>query len=1131
MDKIIKSPEHVLYYTQFLALKEAGKLEKGSTYHVIDLPEAQDLIDGIYVVKYAEQDNKGNVIADTYRRKDDSYSCTELDTKLNAKVDKVNSTSTNDRLYGISSTGVQTVYTIGENTPDVNSIAKRNVLGQITAATPTDDAHVTTKKYVDNLINSETIAREAATTTLQNNITDISNKIDNTIVDDIAINYNGNDVTLSADYVNLNKSVKTNTTQVIKLASNDTAGLMSTADYKTLQTLTSRVSNLEGKTTRLLYNEKSDPTEDDINAFAIAAGYSSPFDGISVIVVETHHIWTYYVGTGWKDDGLNTVEQFTNTAQGIILGSVEDGKIYAESDGTGSVNGWSDLKNKVLANETNIQLTIETVSKNTANIKSLDTSKRTIISSANKIYSTDENGSQNELGYSKDASVDTIVQYTSTGNIVTNEPTEDSHVVTKKYVDDISKTKLDKVTNTADIGRVYAISTDGSQTTLNVDTTAKANTIVQRNTAGQIITATPTGDNHATTKKYVDEGKSAIKNSDGNIYKEISANSTPTKDTLALYSSTGTLKSNTPTANNDVVTKAYMDENAGKIDTISVNGTKQTITDKNVNISIPVQDVKINGTSILSGNVADIGIGTLSLSGESQATTSSSFSNSITLHNVAKSGKYADLLEKPNIVDNLDSSSTTDVLSANQGKQLKSMIQGISSGHTYADIEAMIETLNNANKSSFNVGASIYLLQQNVPDFWITEVLSGKQTFIYTTDDEFLNLYNDSATVQVGYYKIAKMNDSKVDLNDYVTSTEFEEAIAELTPILSDLDENKVDKSTTATVTSTTYTDTSKDTVKEKVVKEYINEIKPISFTSTSSTYNIVGNNSSLLLQSKTNDTADLTFSNVTLDTDADTVLQGAGINIGAVDGGIKASLAVADSSSCNMLLTESASTGLYHIKNIEYQIESNGLNITEDTIVLQRYVVGDGTEANADVGNYQYLMLTKDGLDLYAVDSNENEGSISIIDSAATIAFSDGNSTNELKVTADGIFYNDKEIATVDQSASKKYLHKIKLNLINSDGTTAPTKQAIVYLDYYSTQAEQYSNPVFELIDYSSPIGCTGFYTDTSVSLTDKNPIYSLSIMTSDTLKAFIINGNVEIDIQDTGSSITDEIIGYVLS
>ena len=38
------------------------------------------------------------------------------------------------------------------------------------------------------------------------------------------------------------------------------------------------------------------------------------------------------------------VSQFTNDVAGVIKGSNVDGKVYAEADGTGSVNGWDELK-------------------------------------------------------------------------------------------------------------------------------------------------------------------------------------------------------------------------------------------------------------------------------------------------------------------------------------------------------------------------------------------------------------------------------------------------------------------------------------------------------------------------------------------------------------------------------------------------------------------------------------------------------------------------------------------------------------------------------------------------------------------------------------------------------------------
>mgnify|MGYP003338104025 CR=1 FL=1 len=65
-----------------------------------------------------------------------------------------------------------------------------------------------------------------------------------------------------------------------------------------------------------------------------------------------YHIWHYYTNDGWKDDGVDTVNTFTNQSAGIIKGSQTAGKVFAENDGTGSVYGWDALNNRVDSIET-----------------------------------------------------------------------------------------------------------------------------------------------------------------------------------------------------------------------------------------------------------------------------------------------------------------------------------------------------------------------------------------------------------------------------------------------------------------------------------------------------------------------------------------------------------------------------------------------------------------------------------------------------------------------------------------------------------------------------------------------------------------------------------------------------------
>ena len=69
---------------------------------------------------------------------------------------------------------------------------------------------------------------------------------------------------------------------------------MSAATFGEIGLLKTKVGALEGKTTRLLYNAKTNPTAEEINAFVSGLGYTTPYEGIAVVIDETYHIWHYY---------------------------------------------------------------------------------------------------------------------------------------------------------------------------------------------------------------------------------------------------------------------------------------------------------------------------------------------------------------------------------------------------------------------------------------------------------------------------------------------------------------------------------------------------------------------------------------------------------------------------------------------------------------------------------------------------------------------------------------------------------------------------------------------------------------------------------------------------------------------
>lgn len=171
------------------------------------------------------------------------------------------------------------------------------------------------------------------------------------------LSYNGDTVKLQRSLLNVKTGATSSSEEVVTLANSTTAGLMSPASVNAISNLTSRVESLEGRTVRLLYTTKDNPSAAEIEAFVRAEGYTDPtkWAGIAVVVAGTYHIWHYYSsGTAaWRDDGLDTVSQFTNEIAGIIKGSEEDGQIYAEDDGTGSVVGWDALKARVTDVEEN----------------------------------------------------------------------------------------------------------------------------------------------------------------------------------------------------------------------------------------------------------------------------------------------------------------------------------------------------------------------------------------------------------------------------------------------------------------------------------------------------------------------------------------------------------------------------------------------------------------------------------------------------------------------------------------------------------------------------------------------------------------------------------------------------------
>lgn len=123
-----------------------------------------------------------------------------------------------------------------------------------------------------------------------------------------------------------------------------------------------------------------------------------------------------------------------------------------------------------------------------------------------QVYVKTSDGNNILYNASKQALADTIAIRLTNGKLRVGTPEIDSDASTKKYVDDADATKLDKVTGETTNTQAYVKNADGTQGVIDIVSTASTeNTIAKRNGSGQVITATPTAQYSAATKKYVDE--------------------------------------------------------------------------------------------------------------------------------------------------------------------------------------------------------------------------------------------------------------------------------------------------------------------------------------------------------------------------------------------------------------------------------------------------------------------------------------------------------------------------------------------------------------------------------------------------------------------------------------------------
>ena len=158
-------------------------------------------------------------------------------------------------------------------------------------------------------------------------------------------------VTVTNSKYNPNTANGTSEVLSLPVATASTAGIMNSNMYAQLQSNATQIDAiLNGSVS--IPGLSASPTQVELSeAWKTATGLSTIINGAKINDADNQKIWTYYTNDNTWYAATNTaqvtVSTWTNNAPGIVLGSTNDGQIYAENDFTGSVNGWDTLKGRV----------------------------------------------------------------------------------------------------------------------------------------------------------------------------------------------------------------------------------------------------------------------------------------------------------------------------------------------------------------------------------------------------------------------------------------------------------------------------------------------------------------------------------------------------------------------------------------------------------------------------------------------------------------------------------------------------------------------------------------------------------------------------------------------------------------
>jgi predicted nucleic acid-binding Zn-ribbon protein len=582
--------------------------------------------------------------------------------------------------------------------------------------------------------------------------TALSGKVDKSVLPiamyGISISSQPNELKLFGNKVDTSTGISTTDTINFPIVTDTTLGLMPKEDHQQIAQNTSDIAALKNKT--VLYPTNSPLPEaltqqEVIDIFDTVSGGQTPSDGVTLISfdADTYNFeWTYYsLDDTWRFKGNASISIASETQLGVVMGDNTDGKVYVETDGTMSLVGYDDIITDLSGLSDSLNNKIDKTS------------------IENQVYITDASGETTTYGYSSSINESFPIRDGS-GNFEVGTPVGDSDAANKGYVD----------SQVSSLGSNY-VKTSGATDVSNFQLTGNVaiwGTLDLKNHKIESV-SNPTTSTDVTNKQYVDSGLSNKLDKKTELYKIYGTDNGGAQITI-VYTSDNTYRTipyrdvygnigvGTAIKSTDATNKDYVDtlvsssindsvisiqKNGTEIDSFTLNQS----TDKTIDIEVPtaVSDLTNDSGYVTSSSIGDANIN-LEFSSIAQSTgtkilgaANQSMDTTTTLHVVAATGNYNDLINAPDI------------------EEIENDISNLKSGLSQA--ESNITTIQGNLNNKLDKNSTMNIV-------YGTDSL-GYQTSYYINNSASANtipMRNGSGNIQVG----TPVNDSDAATKEYV---------------------------------------------------------------------------------------------------------------------------------------------------------------------------------------------------------------------------------------------------------------------------------------------------------------------------------------------------------------------------